>query len=70
MPAAVFEGNCSKLKAASSAWPHVAIRPHCKAHKTAEVAQLQLRLLGAKGVCCQKVRSMYCPCGTYAGMGT
>mmetsp|Transcript_27126 Transcript_27126/g.59241 ORF Transcript_27126/g.59241 Transcript_27126/m.59241 type:complete len:427 (+) Transcript_27126:3-1283(+) len=52
-----FERNCSKLAWVMSLWPKVNIRPHCKAHKTAEVAHLQLKLLGAQaqGVCCQKV---------------
>ncbi|GIL97418.1 hypothetical protein Vretimale_3065 [Volvox reticuliferus] len=36
-------------------FPGVAVRPHAKAHKCADVARLQLQLLGAKGVCCQKV---------------
>lgn len=33
----------------------MSIRPHCKAHKCAEIAKLQMELLGATGVCCQKV---------------
>ncbi|GLE05782.1 hypothetical protein PINS_up014830 [Pythium insidiosum] len=33
----------------------VAIRPHAKAHKCAEIGQLQLSLSKAVGLCCQKV---------------
>eukprot|EP00882_Tetradesmus_deserticola_P009015 GHRQ01009511.1.p1 GENE.GHRQ01009511.1~~GHRQ01009511.1.p1 ORF type:complete len:216 (+),score=61.29 GHRQ01009511.1:748-1395(+) len=52
----VFERNCLKLKSAMEAYP-VSIRPHAKAHKCPQLAQLQLQLLGpsAVGVCCQKV---------------
>jgi 3-hydroxy-D-aspartate aldolase len=38
-----------------AAWPTVSVRPHVKAHKTAELAQMQLQLLGCQGVCAQKV---------------
>ncbi|KAF6249855.1 hypothetical protein COO60DRAFT_926754 [Scenedesmus sp. NREL 46B-D3] len=39
------------------AYPSVSIRPHAKAHKCAQLAQMQLQLLGpaAVGMCCQKV---------------
>ncbi|KAG2491400.1 hypothetical protein HYH03_010191 [Edaphochlamys debaryana] len=50
-----FEHNCEKLRKAMVKFPGVAVRPHAKAHKTAEVAALQLKLLRASGVCCQKV---------------
>ncbi|EFJ48715.1 hypothetical protein VOLCADRAFT_90489 [Volvox carteri f. nagariensis] len=51
----VVERNCEKLRRTMAAYPGVAIRPHAKAHKCADLAQLQLRLLAARGVCCQKV---------------
>lgn len=35
--------------------PQVAIRPHAKAHKCAEIGQLQLQHSQAVGLCCQKV---------------
>ncbi|GIL63591.1 hypothetical protein Vafri_17631 [Volvox africanus] len=50
-----FERNCGKLRRTMAPFPGVAVRPHAKAHKCADVARLQLQLLGAKGVCCQKV---------------
>eukprot|EP00198_Chlamydomonas_reinhardtii_P006209 XP_001695545.1 predicted protein [Chlamydomonas reinhardtii] len=50
-----FDRNCEKLKGVMAGFPGVAVRPHAKAHKCAEVARRQLQLLGAKGVCCQKV---------------
>ncbi|GFR41887.1 hypothetical protein Agub_g2671, partial [Astrephomene gubernaculifera] len=50
-----FERNCQRLRQVMAQYPGVAVRPHAKAHKCAPVAQLQLRLLGAAGVCCQKV---------------
>ncbi|GLC42545.1 hypothetical protein PLESTB_001112000 [Pleodorina starrii] len=50
-----FECNCEKLHRTMELYPAVAVRPHAKAHKSADVARIQLQLLGAKGVCCQKV---------------
>ncbi|TYZ67722.1 hypothetical protein PybrP1_003471 [[Pythium] brassicae (nom. inval.)] len=35
--------------------PRVAIRPHAKAHKCAEIGRLQLQHSQAMGLCCQKV---------------
>uniref|UniRef100_K3X3B1 D-serine dehydratase-like domain-containing protein n=1 Tax=Globisporangium ultimum (strain ATCC 200006 / CBS 805.95 / DAOM BR144) TaxID=431595 RepID=K3X3B1_GLOUD len=35
--------------------PQVAIRPHAKAHKCAEIGRLQLHYSEAVGLCCQKV---------------
>ncbi|KAG2454898.1 hypothetical protein HYH02_000728 [Chlamydomonas schloesseri] len=50
-----FDRNCEKLRRVMAGFPGVAVRPHAKAHKCAEVARRQLQLLGAQGVCCQKV---------------
>eukprot|EP00873_Tetraselmis_striata_P025801 jgi/Tetstr1/446065/TSEL_033667.t1 len=50
-----LEANCRSLKHRMEAYPTVSIRPHCKAHKCAEIAKLQMELLGATGVCCQKL---------------
>jgi len=36
-------------------YPTVTVRPHCKAHKSPHLAILQMELLGAPGVCCQKL---------------
>jgi len=50
-----FEANCASLQIRMQAYPTVSVRPHVKAHKCAEIAHTQLKLLGAKGVCCQKL---------------
>lgn len=33
----------------------MALRPHAKAHKSPEIALLQIEKYGAVGVCCQKL---------------
>ncbi len=48
-----FERNLDRM-AAFSTRSGVAIRPHAKAHKSPEIARLQISR-GAVGVCCQKV---------------
>ncbi|CAE8597395.1 unnamed protein product [Polarella glacialis] len=52
---AALERNCARIKAALGPFPHVALRPHAKAHKSSAVAAMTLELTGARGVCCQKL---------------
>mmetsp|Transcript_35176 Transcript_35176/g.89043 ORF Transcript_35176/g.89043 Transcript_35176/m.89043 type:complete len:461 (-) Transcript_35176:229-1611(-) len=51
------ERNCEKLLATVAPFPNIKLRPHAKAHKTPQIAHMQMRLLGdrAQGICCQKV---------------
>src|SRR5699024_1169399 len=48
-----FENNLKTMQALAE-HHGVALRPHAKAHKCADVAQRQIAL-GAQGICCQKV---------------
>ncbi|GMF24866.1 unnamed protein product [Phytophthora lilii] len=50
-----LEANLKRLPASLKASPHVAIRPHAKAHKSSAVGQLQMDMSHAVGLCCQKV---------------
>eukprot|EP00798_Chlamydomonas_sp_ICE-L_P018355 gene18355-24821_t len=49
-----FDRNCNRLKQVMAQWPAVSVRPHVKAHKCAELALRQMRILGIQGVCAQK----------------
>lgn len=50
-----LEVNLQRLPASLKPFPHVAIRPHAKAHKSSSIGQLQLQMCQAVGLCCQKV---------------
>ncbi|WP_273689925.1 DSD1 family PLP-dependent enzyme [Ketogulonicigenium vulgare] len=50
----VFDANIARMKA-YAAQMGVALRPHAKTHKSADIALLQMQQGGAVGVCCQKV---------------
>ncbi|KAG6596049.1 D-threonine aldolase [Phytophthora cinnamomi] len=50
-----LEENLKRLPESLKSYPHVAIRPHAKAHKSSSVGQLQLHMSHAVGLCCQKV---------------
>ncbi|DAZ93303.1 TPA: hypothetical protein N0F65_000854 [Lagenidium giganteum] len=50
-----MEKNLVKLPATLRDRPSVAIRPHAKAHKCAEIGHLQLQHSKAVGLCCQKI---------------
>ncbi|EGZ12174.1 hypothetical protein PHYSODRAFT_336628 [Phytophthora sojae] len=50
-----LEDNLKRLPESLKSYPHVAIRPHAKAHKSSSVGQLQLQMSHAVGLCCQKV---------------
>lgn len=54
---AAFEANIRSM--ADLANSHgVALRPHAKAHKSSDIAKLQMEM-GAVGICCQKLREAY-----------
>lgn len=48
-----FEHNLAAMQTSLQRWPG-RLRPHAKAHKSAEIARRQVAR-GAAGVCCQKV---------------
>ncbi|OWY90925.1 Threonine aldolase [Phytophthora megakarya] len=50
-----LEANLKRLPASLQSSPHVAIRPHAKAHKSSRVGQLQMQMPQTVGLCCQKV---------------
>jgi D-serine deaminase-like pyridoxal phosphate-dependent protein len=52
-----FEANVAHMAALTAAHG-VALRPHAKAHKSSEIARLQMAA-GAVGVCCQKLSEAY-----------
>ena len=50
---AIFEGNVAKMAVFARA-RGLALRPHAKTHKSADVARAQIAA-GAVGVCCAKL---------------
>ena len=50
-----LEVNLHRLVDSLKPFPHVAIRPHAKAHKCSSIGRLQLQMSQTIGLCCQKV---------------
>lgn len=50
-----FENNSEKVKESLKPHPHVALRPHFKAHKCPAIAQYWMEKGGAHGICAQTV---------------